>query len=686
MSKSRATKSQKLSISVVSLLSCFGIVSSAWMQTALAEDNSDEGVNLSQFQAFKSDQGFALQPRFTVAGISGDSTFTHGQLLVPVYGDATNSLYLVTEGGITKKDSVWNVGAGVGYRQIFGDNIFGGYAIADYVNMHHKNFIIMNPGLEMLGNIWDVRVNGYIPIDNRKKLGDEGWACDDFGICSMTHPTGHEYWDHRMQQYEEPKTGLDVDVAHVVPYINDAKVHLGAYHFDSSDFGSTNGIRARATYDLNKYISLEAQNSYDNTKHNQFLLGMSFNLGGYSSDEKEQYGLVTRLTDPIDYVNLTPIISDLADKGSQKQHDNVWYTVAGSGTGGSGTAEDPFVGFTQAHITSIGSSTGVIDRYPLLFFTPGTYNLTGAGFATDGRFSLPTGWGMYGKTAGYKAPAMGGNRPEFDGRIDITNTPDATTLDSVQIVLNGASSTSSTLYASNANNVILRNTNITATGDNVSDAIQAVNHSVINFEKLNNVTDGTNTVTINDAAASSINGKEAIEVTNSTINFISGTNIITADSGTSPGFLGGLEAATNSQINFIGGANTIQTINTDGWATGIYASASQITFSGGTNTISSRSTTALGADNAINLVNSSINFANNDNNKVTLISETGNTSNYGIYADAASSIQTNGTAVSDLNNLFNLVNFSTTEPSKGYAVDWGEDIPAQRQTLAWPTL
>jgi|GEM_PF-2477765 len=599
----RAVKSNKLSVSVVSLLSCFGMLAICGMQTALAasssstKSSSTKIASLSKAQTNKPFSEFRLQPRFSVWGFTGDSTFTQGQFLAPFYGDATRALYVVTKGGIVKNDSSWDVGAGLGYRQIVNNKIFGGYTLLDYNSTPHNGFVIINPGLEMLGNVWDVRVNGYIPISNRKKLGDEGWALDDFGIEGYTYPTGHEYWDHRMQKYDEPTRGFDFDIARVVPHIEAAKLHLGAYHFDTSDAGSTNGVKARITYDLNRYVTLEVQDSYDNTKLNQFLVGIRFSLGGYSSEEKKQYGLATRLVDPIEYMDqkMVSYVSVIEDHGLQEEHDNVWYIRPGEDSANiqtqthAGTAEDPFRGFDVSTYNIIhDGSSGEINTYPLLYFTKGStaYNFSTGGW-TDGIFDLPSGWGMYGKTAGYLAPATGGDRPEFDGgRIEITGTPDssyATTLDSVKISSELPTASEASLLVNNANNVTLRNTDIRAM---YGYGIKVAEGSTINFENYNDAIGGSNTVTTNSSAA--------IHADASTVNFNSGTNEISAT-----GSAYGIDAVSHSIVNF-GSTTSVSNTVTASNNAAIHADDSTVNFNSGTNII-----TASG-DYGIHAVNHSI--------------------------------------------------------------------------------
>lgn len=574
-------------------------------------------------------QEFKLQPRVNLWGFTGDDTFTEGQILVPVYGDQSKALYVAVENYYSNDDDDrWMMAAGLGYRQIVSDRIWGAYALIDYLHTSENVFPVINPGVEMLGNAWDVSVNGYIPTSNRKKKGKEGWAGDDFGIYNYGRPTGHDFYDHRMQQYEEIGRGFDFQVARVIPRFEDAKLHLGTYYFDTPDGGSVKGVSSKLTYNLNKYSSLELKNTYDNVKHNQFLVGIRFVLGEYSKEEKKLYGMATRLLDPIEHALSSgglAMVTKLVDKGEQKEHDNIWY-FRHSPNGdkqeqeGSGTYEDPFIGFTSSNYGAIDPHIGIIDEDPLMYFAPGTY-----GFhdfhsrEMDDRFNLPNGWGMYGRTDDYKAPATGDQRAVFYGGLDIDYSSGdghkATTLDSINV--KSFSDTIDTtgdyaaLYVNNADNLILKNDKFESSGYGIW-----AENSTLNFNGGDNYVIGYEQGEIGSAVTFSY----GIRAQFSTINFNSGNNVISSSDGVNTTSTGYGIAAKNSVINFNGGTNTVtgasavDVNNVDNDSYGIRSENSTINFNGGTNTINASSVNTLDDYNfsivawGISAENSAINF------------------------------------------------------------------------------
>lgn len=697
---------KKTSLIAISSLLCLGF---ADQQVVLANSKTNslpsQNQQLSQStpetsQLKNNIKPFKLQPRVSVWGFSGDNTLAAGQAMVPIYGDQSRSLYIAAESSYADKDRNWMFGTGLGYRQVVADRIWGGYTLLDYFYSQENVFPVINPGVEMLGNLWSLSANGYFPIHAQRKKGKLGWAGDDFANYSYGRPTGHDFYDHKLQQYEEIGRGFDVQIGRVIPYIENAKLYLGGYHFDTPSCGAINGISSKLTYALNKYSSIELKDSYDNFNHNQLLVGVRFSLGDYSSEEKQLYGIATRLTDPIEHVisssGLT-IMKKFIDQGEQKEHDNVWYfkptppdAATVNPTTGDGTYENPFVGFTPSNYDAISPHIGVIDQDPLMYFAPGSYSFSGF-YSRDinDRFNLPNGWGMYGRTGDYKAPAQGQARATFLGGLDTDYSEDtnsgqkATTIDSISIKNYSTPSPSANeedegygyaaLYANNASNLILKNTNLEAYGYGITTI-----NSVLNFDG------GFNTVTAIANNASKTNVSYGIYARSSTVNFNGGVNTIVSvadnpDNKTNKGY--GVNAIS-STVNFNGGINTINasSINTGEdesavYAYGILANNSLINFNEGVNTVNSSAIDeCLNKSDSfsygINIDNSTVNF----NHGINTINSTGSKTDklyaYGIYSKSDNSPNVSHKSTINFNNGINTINADvySTAASKAYGI------------------
>lgn len=477
-------KTRYNNVAMMLLGSCFVCFGIGYNTTVLAKQSMTT-VKLKN-EVFQNLEEFKLQPALNVWAFSGDSTLISGQFLSPLYGDATKAFYFISEADYIENDGSWKGGLGAGYRYIINDHIYGFNAITDYVSTPSNGFYIMSPDIEVLSKTWDFILTGYVPLSDEQKLGRAGWAGETFGDYSYAQAKGHEYYDHYLQLYQEPAKGLDLDIARVIPMIPNAKLHIGGYYFNSRHSGENDGVNVSLEYKYNKYTSFELINNYDDKKHNQILFGIHMKLGGYTNDEENQYGLSTRLLDSVkhnpivlthaDGVFLSNVKNKKGEIGLYKDlglylaHDNIWYFRSGSSSNleGDGTAEHPFIGFTKNgyDVVYANRDKGRIDETPLMYFAPGSYNFKEfSNEGLDNRFLLPRGWGMFGRTDDYQAPAKGDQRPVFYGAMDMTGAyPSSrthTTLNSIALI-NGTgdfwgSQRHATLYMYQADNVVLQN-------------------------------------------------------------------------------------------------------------------------------------------------------------------------------------------------------------------------------------
>lgn len=332
---------------------------------------------------FQQLNAFKLQPRVSIWGLTGNYTLAQGQVLLPFSGDQNKVFYGLVEGNIVAHDDTRVIGMGLGYRQIVNDRIYGGYFITDYARSIGKNsFIVANPGIEILGKVWDFNFNAYIPLNNERTSSKLGWAADDFNKYDYLRFTGYNQYDHKLQEFEQAGRGLDFRVGRVIPHLDKAKAYLGGYYFSTKDAGSIQGVSAKITYELNQYTAIELTDTYDNYNKNKALFGVKLTLGGYSDKEKKDFGLSSRLLDTIDHgygTTIVPIKKIFADKGEALQHDKVLFFKDG-GISGDGTFEHPLVFSLDNYNYAVAKSKtiGTIDTGAHLYFAPGTYVIGGA--------------------------------------------------------------------------------------------------------------------------------------------------------------------------------------------------------------------------------------------------------------------------------------------------------------------
>jgi hypothetical protein len=602
-------------------------------------------------------KAFQLRPVLRVWGTTGNRSMGTGQMLVPLYGNQNHVLYAIAEGnkGISDEKN-WYGGAGLGYRKIINNRIYGGYLIGNYNHSSTTGhgYTIINPGLEILGPHWDFIINGYLPIGTQKiNYTESGWA-DRFGVTDYVKYIGHKKFNRTASQdnIEFVGKGLDLRIGRVIPHIEKAKVYLGGYYFNMGDAGNMTGGLLKAAYEINKYAAIEFTQTYDQKNHSRTSVGVRLAFGGYDTQQDlKNFGMASRLLDPIERgysQTLTPFASKYGAVNPTSELmlelDNLWWhfppllNKIRLGYSGSGTYEDPFIGFDSTTVDTIKNSGYVPDPrfpYPTLMFKSGTYALTDF---SDNTFSIPYGWGMRGVDSDDpRKPAFGDKRPTFRGSLQIDPSANSdgragnNIIDSI-ILKNISSSVSQTTTkpiktskissegnpagliinnATTANPITLRNVQIGA--DNADDGYYAgiaISNSTLNFEKLDYVEDGVNRVYAyctdsgcfvdgGDYVASGI----FISGSNTTINFNSGENFIIGtmnNASLTSRYIFGIysqEATTNNVINFNSGSNTIRGVDSS-TTNGGYAVAMEI---GGENTIN--------INNGTNLFTASSSFA-----------------------------------------------------------------------------
>jgi hypothetical protein len=368
-------------------------------------------------------------------GFLGNHANARAQLLFPLLKNSQSLFYAAFEGKIANSANGWTLAAGPGYRQIVNDKIFGGYL---QINANRSpgnyTFTTLNPGLECFTNNWDMRLNGYIALQNKNWLAKTDWA-DKFGITKYINYTiqPHTKYNHYIELFEEPGSGVDAEVGRIIPNIPKLKAFVGGYAFKTKDFGSITGGTARLTYQLNNHTALEARESYDNDRHNMAVIGIRVSLGGFNEHEKQQLGIAGRITDPIEHYFATnaagysvPIKNQYVDDGnSYLQQDHIWFfnhpevtykqTAQASlitETGEDGTYFHPYSTITPEIINQISSDPNGGEYANLYFLGPGSYNLNNF---TSFKLAVPNSYNIYGYTDNFLRYADGSDRPKING-------------------------------------------------------------------------------------------------------------------------------------------------------------------------------------------------------------------------------------------------------------------------------
>ena len=153
-------------------------------------------------------------------------------------------------------DGKWASNAGLGLRFIpcSDDGVYGLNLYWDWREANHTNFHQMGAGLELLWPCWDIRANGYAPINRHKKIYRQGFNKFE----------GHTAFF--FQKSELALWGADVNLGYWLLNYGCFKIHtgLGGYYFQGDYGENARGGLFRAKIHFLDLIVAEGQISYDN--------------------------------------------------------------------------------------------------------------------------------------------------------------------------------------------------------------------------------------------------------------------------------------------------------------------------------------------------------------------------------------------------------------------------------------
>lgn len=148
----------------------------------------------------------------------------------------------------------FNTGLGLRYLPDCTDVVFGVNAYWDFRDAKHTSFSQVGLGFEALWANWDLRLNGYVPVNRHKKGYRSGFL---------------KFQDNEAifyRKYELALAGADLDLGYLF-YKNaclDMRATLGGYYFQG-DYGKhAGGGLFKLSSNMSDYFTASAQVSYDN--------------------------------------------------------------------------------------------------------------------------------------------------------------------------------------------------------------------------------------------------------------------------------------------------------------------------------------------------------------------------------------------------------------------------------------
>jgi len=233
-------------------------------------------------------------------------------LLVPLWQDQNDMSFLNVRGLVGFDTDEHEVNIGLGHRHMFNDFILGGYAFYDKSESDLGfNYDQWTLGLEMLGEKWDIRMNGYIADENENEWGRITQSSSEVGISPDDQDIWVDYQQTLSYYKERSLSGFDGEVGYKLPVLDDTRVYAGGYHFIGEDgFESVSGPRVRLEtrlYDLpylgnGSRVMLGVESQYDDPRGSQTsgLLSIRIPFGVESKNQKAKLkGLDRRMMEPV---------------------------------------------------------------------------------------------------------------------------------------------------------------------------------------------------------------------------------------------------------------------------------------------------------------------------------------------------------------------------------------------------
>ncbi len=168
-----------------------------------------------------------------------------------------------------------NAGWGVRWLPECSSRVYGVNFFYDYRQTHKRPYNQVSMGLEALGECWDFRIDGYLPVGAKRSRAFD-FAFDFFPEDNSFLLTG---------KHELAMKGLDAEVGY---HFNemclfDLYAAIGPYFYAPGKFGdNTFGGRLRALATICTYVTLEGNVSYDHIFKwiGQGALALNFSFGG----------------------------------------------------------------------------------------------------------------------------------------------------------------------------------------------------------------------------------------------------------------------------------------------------------------------------------------------------------------------------------------------------------------------
>jgi hypothetical protein len=301
----------------------------------------------------------------------GFDGFTRFEGFVPLFQEPGNNITFI-EGRLLLDNSA-NLGGNIllGYRTYDANSrrIWGGYIGYDNRNTGNNTFNQIGFGAESLGEVWDFRTNGYLPIGNtRQEAGNfqlrDSFFRENFLILNQ------------QRNREAAMGGFDAEAGVRIAQIGregDLRGYGGLYYYNATGSPDTLGwrmrLQARPTDYLNLGVSLQNDDLFGTNV--VFAVGVTFPGTRPRGSIREEEAVIARLGESVQRNNAIIIdhqeeVKEIPATNPETDEPYVFQHVNLGIAGGDGTFENP-VGTVQE-----GLAQTLSDGNDIVYVQPGT--------------------------------------------------------------------------------------------------------------------------------------------------------------------------------------------------------------------------------------------------------------------------------------------------------------------------
>ena len=307
---------------------------------------------------------------------SNDRAITMSEFWVPLAQNEADGSVLFGDlrmMGDNNDNKEFNIG--VGYRKIvqtklLGDGIAGGMIWFDRrFTKRGSKFNQITGGLEWLGEQYDIRFNGYVPLNTSKTHTQTNTSNSALGFV------GNQILVNTDQSVlEEALPGVDVEVGYKLPFLDGVtdvtRVYAGGYHFEGDKADDVTGYRARIASDITSDVQLGARYQRDDVRGSQTYLEATIRFPFNSKKSFKRDGFRSRLDESperdIDIVSNEAVTDDGANQlvlnATTGATQNVIHVDNTAGGGGDGSIEAPYNTLAAAEAAAVANDLIYVHR------------------------------------------------------------------------------------------------------------------------------------------------------------------------------------------------------------------------------------------------------------------------------------------------------------------------------------